>query len=950
MEVPGGGSLVERDEVLCALDALIAAAARGAGRVLVVEGPPGVGKTTVLRAGAERASAAGMRALSASGAELETELAYGVVRQLFVGVGRGADPDVDLWDGAAGLARRVVDPAAAAGDLRAEPSAVMHGLVWLCASLARRAGLALLVDDVHWADDSSLRWLAYLARRAADLPVLVVLARRPLAATGGGDLLAGVIADPATATWPLESLSEDGSAALVRRSVGVDVPAEICRACHAATGGNPFYLSEMVAAGGDALLSAGASPVASLAPERVRRSVLARLDGLGPPAVEMARAIAVLGARVEVRHAAALAGLDPRIADSVADALATAGILSVNRPLDFAHPIIRTAVYGVLPEGARSALHHRAAHVLYDDCSDPAAVAVQLLAVEPYGDPWVSGRLQDAAGAARARGDPRAAAVYLLRALREPPDHATRAEVLFVLGTVERQLTAPAAGGHLREALSLARDPRRRAEIAAELLPMLVGPDGFAEAREILAAVLPAAVDHAPDVAAELEANRVGLTGCHFAPVPPDTAPAYRLLERLDPLAVPARLLRGVLATEAMLRGRPATDVWGLLDSSLSDSRGSIARGAADLTVLFMAAITATLCERFELSDRVCVDALEEAQRRGSAFAAGAVWACRSQLEFRLGRVLGAEADARHAIDALAGLGFAAPPGQLVDALLERGRPDEAVRTLERTGFAGELAPSTFSILLLARRIRLRVAAGSVDAALADLATAESWARDAGVERACALPWRVEGALACLAAGDLVRARKLADAQLRLAEAFGAPGTRGIALRAAGLAHGGDRGLALLGDSVVVLAATPMQLEHAKALAALGAAQRRVGERVQARETLAAALDLAGACGSVALAGQVRDELHVAGARPRRNRRYGPDALTATELRTATLAQQGLTNTQIAQALFVTETVERHLTNAYAKLGIRSRRELGSALSEAEHADREAGHASLMTR
>jgi ATP/maltotriose-dependent transcriptional regulator MalT len=295
-----------------------------------------------------------------------------------------------------------------------------------------------------------------------------------------------------------------------------------------------------------------------------------------------------------------------------------------------------------------------------------------------------------------------------------------------------------------------------------------------------------------------------------------------------------------------------------------------------------------------------------------------------------------AEDEARQAVDALAGLGLVSPTAQLVDALLERGAITEALEVLERTDSAGDPAPNLFSILFLPRRIRLRVAARQIDDALGDLALAERWAAEASIERAAAIPWRVEGALACLAAGQAERARSLANDQLKLARAFGAPGTLGIAQRTAGVVHGGDGGLELLADSAGTLAATPLRLEHAKSLAALGGAQRRAGQRSQARVTLAEALDLADACGSSAVAAQARDELVVAGARPRRNRSHGPDALTERELRTATLAAQGMTNAEIASDLFVTaKTVERHLTNCYAKLGIASRRELPAALTRA---------------
>lgn len=902
----------------------------GSGRLLVVEGAPGIGKSALLSEVREQTARDGMTVLSASGAELETPLAYGVVRQLFAPLVAARKARTRLWQGAAALALPVVDPSVLTAPAEIDAGAAMHGLLWLCVALAAQAGLVLLVDDAHWADASSLRWLSYLTRRTSELPVLIVLATRPPGPdAGGGEILSALRADAPTLT--LSPLSERASTMLLRRAVGTSVPDDICRACHAATGGNPFYLHELVAAGGEALLAPEGAPVEAMAPARVVRSVVARLAALGDEEGRLARAIAVLGARVELRHAATLAELDPARAEVLADRLAGAGILLDERPPRFAHPIVRAAVYGDMAEGARGTLHHRAARILHDDGADPTAVAVKLLSTEPHADPWVLARLRDAARAARSRGDPRAAVTYLTRALREPPPSGDRADVLLELGTVKRQLGDPEAAADLREAMALVEDQERRVQIAFELTRALNQPGDLAEALDVIAAALPA-VDQAPALAALLEANRVGLAAVHLAGRP-DAELAVRLLERLDPEDRPARQLRGVLAADALYRGRPARAAWPLLDTALA---GNTARIVGDINMSTYVAYTAMLCERLEGAGRVLDAALERAQRRGSAIASGHVWSFRAELYLRLGRVAEAEADARLALDALDGLELVAITPLPVDALIERDQAAEALELLRRASGAGELPPWLPSLVILARRIALWVAVGQLDAALADLTEAERLASGAGFDASVAIPWRAEGALACLAAGDAQRARSLADAHLRLARAFGAPGALGAALRVAGIVHGGQRGLELLERAATTLAATPMRLEHAKALTALGAAQRRAGRRTEGRDTLTDALDLADACGALAVAAQARAELVIAGARPRRNRVRGPAALTASQLRVATLAAEGATNVEIAQALFLTpKTIERHLTNAYDRLRIESRKELAEALAGA---------------
>lgn len=194
--------------------------------------------------------------------------------------------------------------------------------------------------------------------------------------------------------------------------------------------------------------------------------------------------------------------------------------------------------------------------------------------------------------------------------------------------------------------------------------------------------------------------------------------------------------------------------------------------------------------------------------------------------------------------------------------------------------------------------------------------------------------WRSEAALLAARLGEADRAAELVAEELRLARAFGAPHALGIALRAAGLIDGGDRGLELLAEAVTVLNGSDADLELARTLIDQGAALRRAGRRRDAREPLRRGLDVASRCGALVLAARAREELVAAGGRPRRERISGTDGLTASELRVARLAAQGLTKRQIAQALFVSmSTVSTHLGHVYAKLDINHRDQLPSALA-----------------
>jgi DNA-binding CsgD family transcriptional regulator len=239
------------------------------------------------------------------------------------------------------------------------------------------------------------------------------------------------------------------------------------------------------------------------------------------------------------------------------------------------------------------------------------------------------------------------------------------------------------------------------------------------------------------------------------------------------------------------------------------------------------------------------------------------------------------------------------------------------------------------TVLIPAARGRLRLAQGRLAEALdafkvcMAMFSPETW----GAEIVGYVHARVGAALALLQLGDRAAARDMAHAELAEVKRFGASRALGIALRTAGLAEGGEAGLALLASSVTALRASPARLEQAHCLAELGAALRRAGHRVAAREPLTEALDVAARCGARPLSARIREELKAIGARPRREWRTGLEALSPRELHVARLAAAGRSNREIAHRLYVTlKTVEGHLARAFTKLGIERRGELAPVL------------------
>ena len=181
----GGQPLLERDDALARIDERLREASAGRGSLLVLEGIAGIGKTRLVLAAGRHGRDLGLTTLSARGSELEQDFAYGLVRQLFEAPLIAAAPPerAELLAGAAGHAATLLGLAAVQEDVAGallDPSfAILHGLYWLCANLGRRSPLLVCVDDVHWADQASLRFLHYLGRRLDELPIAVVAAARP---------------------------------------------------------------------------------------------------------------------------------------------------------------------------------------------------------------------------------------------------------------------------------------------------------------------------------------------------------------------------------------------------------------------------------------------------------------------------------------------------------------------------------------------------------------------------------------------------------------------------------------------------------------------------------------------------------------------------------------------------------------------------------------------------
>ena len=941
--------MFEREEELSALQGLLRAARAGDGRLAVLRGPPGIGKSALLQAAQVLAEDNGFALLAARGVELERDFPFGVARQLF-------DPALrrlsvadrhEVMSGAAALSDRalgVSDPGAGSVDASAL-FAALHGLYWLAANLAERAPVLVSVDDAHWADLPSLRWLCYLAHRLDGVALMVLIACRegvsgpiePLI-----DELTQQQEQQASRVIAPAPLSNDGVRGMIEDAFETSPEEAFVRACHVQSAGNPLLVRELA----KALIAEGALPdahsahrVLALPPQAALRAVHVKLGRLPAPVAALARAIAVLESSVGLSEAAALAGLDAPAAAQAADALAAAGILEPGVPLRFVHPLIHAAVYDEIPRASRAHDHARAASLLRDDQAARERVTAHLLACDPIGKTWAIEHLRGDATRALSRAAPDTAILYLRRALAERPTGAVRCAVVRELGVAETGISPSCAIGHLRVAVGASATAGERVAILCELALAMLASERVRDAHETLTRALEGVPRDDRELALRIEAEllAMGMQGLGLADA---VSQRVALIPPLTGETLGECLLLANVARYRQLIGAPATEP-GLLAAHAA-AEGLLRSGQAATSVTFFGALsTLWHSEHHRDAERMLEQLVADARARGSVLGLATAGCLQGPMSFHRGELGSADTHAQSTLEFSRQTGvpvaIAIGAATCVLVAIERGQLDHADAVLSESGFMEGVSETLvmFNFVLHARGC-LRIAQGRLGEGIADLL--ELGRRESACGHNCALwLWRAPVAPALAAADRRDEGLRLAEEELLIARRRGTAGPQGVALRALALVEGGSAGIEHLREAVRILEPTPFRLERARALADLGAGLRRSGRRSEARDYLRHALDLAHRCGATTLRERARQELLVTGARPRKLVLSGADALTASERRVAELAAEGLTNKQIAQALFVTmRTVTTHLTHIYTKLAISSRNELPPKLAHAD--------------
>ncbi|MFJ4696003.1 ATP-binding protein [Streptomyces sp. NPDC088766] len=885
--VAASASLWERDEEVAAIERVVdqlCADRSSSGRVHLLRGDAGFGKTALLAETRRIAEARGCTVWSARGGETLRSVPFNVVRQLLQPALLSLHPEeareyLGDWYDIAGPALGIAEP----GEGHADPQGVCDGLVAAVTRLARRDWpLVLLVDDAHWADQETLRWLAAFVEHLDDLSVLVVVARRTSEVKGdAAQYLDAVAAAAGQSVTSLSALTPEAVAGLTRATLGEHADDPFCREVWAVTGGNPYDTVELLAKVQDRALVPAESSATELRPlNRSARGggLVDRLEQLGVDATRFAMAAAILGAGITVDQAARLAGMRHEVAVRCAELLRAARILTAPDAaaapagvgdLEFVHPLIATAVYDSIPEGLRKAMHGIAAQVVIDAGKGLAAASRHLLQVHADDDEELVEQLREAAREHLAVGAPDAARRCLERALAEPPAPDVHPHVLYELGCATL-LSSPARTiEHLRTALAVpGLDNAERVDAVYRLSQALTHNDQLEEAVRTVEAE--AARQPTGPARMRLQAVQFMWEGIHAgqAASPGRSAELSRLAATCTGRDNAERALLILRGFDAMTHGENAEVVVELCDRALVNGRLAPGLGWTDpewgLELLMMLASSYAYTDRLDRAEALFNEALRAYVTAG--WSGGHLALAHAYLGLglrRRGRLREAEESLRESLRIAERVGRGLPlywsaTCNLVDTLLARGHVQDAWGIAEQYGFAPPY-PSTI-VLPDPRSVRgrLLLAVGRTQDGVNELEEAEKAAAARGHLNPVMVPWAADLAKA-LATVDPARAARLASDARRQAERFGTDTAIGEALRCAAALETGQRAVRLAAQAVTYLEASPCQYEHAAARVEYGIASRSASE-------LQRGLTLARSCDADGLALQAQTALDALGA------------------------------------------------------------------------------------
>ncbi|MFF4802836.1 AAA family ATPase [Streptomyces sp. NPDC001351] len=905
--------LVEREATLSELDNSLVASRGRAGRIVLLSGAVGMGKSEVLYTFAEKASASCLW-LGAVGHEHERDVPLGVVRQLV----RGLRPPPSLNSQMA-----LLESLLAAGPPTSRHAVVLQARVahGLCSTLLGLAGtnqLLIGVDDIQHADEASLACLLHLLPHIRTAPVMLVIvqpeggSRHPL-------LDEELRRHPHCRRVRMNGLSPEGTVALTEQRLGPEEARRLGPVYHSLSGGSPLLLRALLEDRHGRLTRPGGAPDGPYADEEFRHAVLACLRRHDALVSGVARLLAALEDTATPERLSRLLGTS---ATTVQRALTQLEASGLTLGTGFRHHATREAILEDAPPDAICAAHARAAHLLHQEGAPSLLVARHLAAARHAHDGWARSTLLDAAEAARLCEDLPFAVTCLELALGSTDDPDARAVTTAQLIQLEWRINPAAAERRLDSMVEAPLDGRLPQVSATSLVKSLLW---FGRCRQAVALLdlLSASDDTCPLLLRQLHAW-LRLRHPSILPRPslaPGSEPASPGQEAAPDAAGSADALLS-LTLQGAGGESTARSAERILSSCRLETMGDVdSVESALLTLLYTGR-----------QDR----AAHWSARHAAAVAARSAptWQARlnaiqAEIALRQGDLTTALHHARSAMSLVPprswGLAVGLPLSALVLAATATGAHEVAEEQLQFP-VPEEMYGSWYGIHYLYARGHHHLASKRLDAALGDFLACGEKASAWNMDLPTFVGWRNAAATAHLELGQREEARKLIEEELaRPGPAKSSP--RGVALRLLADLADPRRKVAILNNAVTLQRLTGDRLELARSLAALGSAQRAVGETGPARQALYQALRLAEQCGATPLHRSLLS--NDADASPVPPAEEAEDPLTAAERRVASLASWGHSNREIADQLCVTvSTVEQHLTRIYRKLNVTGRAEL----------------------
>jgi DNA-binding CsgD family transcriptional regulator len=930
--------LLERETELNYIEGALRSAALGRGSTVVISGPLGIGKSALLRALPKVAATEHARCLWASGSALEQDFTLGVVRQLFgpLLLERSTELRERLLASSAAPALTVFDdhsrPAGCSPvDLE---DAVISGADALVHVVGGGQPLLILLDDLHWADAPSQRWLERLVRTADRMKVVIASTVRE-GDPGAEVPLVREIAAAAHVLRP-RRLTAAATRILAGEQFGVEPDDEFVSACQEMSCGVPLLARCLLlglALQGESPVARAVEAVRTLRPASVRDRIIGSIRAQPVSVRKFVTALAVLGDSVGVDVAGRLAGLDDVGRADALRRLRLAGLLVGEVRPRFVHPIVQDAADGSMTAAERDELHLCAARELLSGGFPVEDVALQLLATALPLGAWEIDVLRSAAETALRRSAPEEATRYLRRALVDcPANGEDRASVLIDLAIATRGLDSSASVRYIEQAVLLFDSVREKAVVSARISPIML-TQASQPIRDLINQL-------ADDLG---EPSKLSGT---------DRLLALRLEARAwctghdDPLrlAAAAERLHSLEADLCLDTDADRELVAVLLHAGMLTSR---------VTAIQVASTANAILEREPATAEHVYTAIPMLVT--SLVAADSVGALTSWLD-----TARQQASSQNALVELALINF-----ELAFVLAFRGSLAEAkTRALDAlrltahnwdvigevyatslTGVALETRDEELTSLLLSRsgdkqnrdpfvrmlRTTAMVAHSGPVEVLDELIELGRLVERAGRRNPALFSWRTWAAKLHWQRGSADAAAALLWEQHKLAQDWGAPATIGRSLRMLGQLAEGRRGVALLHEAVATLETSGNRLELAKALLALGRRLREADEH-GGMHAFQRGLHVAEDIGALALAKRIIDD---AGGKLAKLTPAVRSALTKSERTVADLVVAGESNAEIATRLGVTRrAVEKHLTNSYRKLGIRGRDDLAAALDQ----------------